>query len=227
MVDATPREPLHAERRSGTPLTQGADRYRLWIDQERGVALRIEASWQGKPFSIREATRVVFDKPLPDELFDYRPPANAPVYTTQDELDVRDVSVEEVARLAPFTVLIPSRLPTGMTLGVVRYAPGGGFSGAKPSVMLMARDELRHGGYVSIMETATGDAQDDARDWEATLHRGATYMTYDDGLKPMVTLDLHGTRVQLSGPRELAALLDIAESLEPAPSTPTGHDAPR
>lgn len=224
VVDATPREKMHDERHPGSSLPGGADHYRLWIDQDRGVALRIEASWQGEPFSIRDATRVVFDAALPDELFAYRPPAGVPVYTTQDELDVRDVSIDEVARLAPFTVLIPFRLPAGMTLEVVRYAPGSGFSGAKPTVMLLARDELGQGGYVSIEETASSDAQADGLDWQATQHRGATYMTCDDHRKPKVRIDLHGTSVQLSGPLDLAALLDIAESLEPAATTATDSD---
>ena len=192
VVDATPREPLHGERRPGNRLPGGADHYRLWIDQQRGVALRIEASWRGEPFSIREATGVVFDTGFPDELFDYRPPAGAPVFSTQDELDVREVSIQEAARAAPFTVLIPSRLPGAMTLQVVHYAPGGGFSGAQPSVMLLARDEQGQGGYVSIDETAAiDDEQDDGRNWQATQHRGTTYMTYNDDRKPTVSAARH------------------------------------
>lgn len=211
VVDATPRATVHGERHPGSRLPVGADRYRLWIDQERGMALRVEASWQGKPFSIREATGVVFDAALPDELFDYQPPSGAPVYSTQDESDEREVSLDEAARLAPFTVLIPSRLPGAMT-----------FSGAKPSVMLLVRDDQGHGGHVSIVETAAiDDEHGDGRNWKATEHRGTTYMTYDDGRKPAVRLDLHGTRTEISGPLELAALLDIAESLELVPTTPT------
>ena len=225
VVDATPREPRHGERHPGSRLPGGADHYRLWIDQERGVALRIAASWQGEPFSIREATGVVFDAALPDDLFDYGPPAGIPVFSTHDEPDMREVSIEEAARLAPFTVLVPSRLPGAMTLQAVHCAPGGGFWGAKPSVMLLARDMQGHVGYVSIDESAAvDDEQDDGRDWHATQHRGTTYMTSDDGPKPTVRLDLHGTRVQLSGTLELAELLDIAESFEPAPTTATGPD---
>ena len=118
---------------------------------------------------------------LPDELFDYRPPAGVPVFSTQDELEVREVSLEEAVRLASFTVLVPSRLPGAMTLQVVHYAPGGGFSGAKPSVMLLARDEQGYGGYVSIDESAAiDDEQDDGRDWQVTHHRRTTYVTYND-----------------------------------------------
>jgi outer membrane lipoprotein-sorting protein len=214
LVTATPRAIRGAQRRRGSPLPEGADHYRLWIDQERGVALRIEASWQAEPFSVREATGVLFDSAMPEELFALQPPADVPVFSTRDELEVRDVSVAEVARIAPFTVLVPSRLPAGMTLGVVRYAPGSAFSGSSPSVLLLARAEPGPGGYVSIEETTVSHAEGDRRDWQKTQRGGVIYSTSEVGGKRIVSVDKHGIRVQLSGSLELAALVDIAESLQ-------------
>jgi hypothetical protein len=51
-----------------------------------------------------------------------------------------------------------------------------------------------------------------------------TPITRNNGPKPTVRLDLHGTRAELSGPLELTTVLDIAESLEPTPTTATGPD---
>jgi outer membrane lipoprotein-sorting protein len=218
VVDATPRKTLHESRYVALTLPSGADWYRLWIDQERGTALRIESSWRGEPFIVRYVTGVVFDAPLADGLFEYRPPAGAPVFTTQDEPDVRQVSIEEAARVAPFTVLFPVVFPDGMTMRV-SFHPGGGIFASKPTVKLSAWDEHHHRG-IHIVETATNDDWEDGLEWRPVEHKGVRYMACDLTDERMVRLDLHGTRARLSGPFELPVLFDVAHSLEPAPGTP-------
>lgn len=218
MVDATPRRTLHEDWFPGLPLVVGGDSYRLWVDRERGTALRIEAFWGGQPFSIREATDVVFDADLNDELFEFDPPSDMEVFATSDQPDIRDVSIEEAARFAPFTVLRPTRLPQGSRIEVW-FSAGGGFLAEEPSVSIRAWDEEDHR-LVTILETAAGDAREDALDWRAEERDGTSYLIHDQGGERMVKVDLHGTRNRVMGPYEINVLLDIAASLEPASKDP-------
>lgn len=46
----------------------------------------------------------------------------------------------------------------------------------------------------------------------------STYLVTDTPIERLIKLDRHGTRVRMMGPYELDTLLDVAASLEPAPT---------
>jgi hypothetical protein len=52
----------------------GADAYQLGIDVERGIILRSEAQFGGRPFSVLEVSRIAFDEPTDPEVFVLRLP---------------------------------------------------------------------------------------------------------------------------------------------------------
>ena len=56
-------------------LGSGADEYRLTVDLERGILLRVEARSEGRPFQIVEATQIAFDEDLPASTFELDLPA--------------------------------------------------------------------------------------------------------------------------------------------------------
>lgn len=63
-VGATLRKPGSPRPLGLYGLAAGADRYRLWVDTERGVLLRMEALLGGEPFNITEVTAISFDEDL-------------------------------------------------------------------------------------------------------------------------------------------------------------------
>jgi hypothetical protein len=112
-ADATarPSDPRHglpsfALHRLGT----GADHYTLEIDLERAVLLEAVAIRDGKPCHRITTVEVVFDDPIPDERFHFEPPAGEEIQPSRGRLPQR-LSVPEAQQRAPFTVLIPDRLP--------------------------------------------------------------------------------------------------------------------
>ena len=52
----------------------GADQYRLDVDQERGVLLEATALRSGQPFHRVTTSAIVFDHPIPDTQFAFKPP---------------------------------------------------------------------------------------------------------------------------------------------------------
>ena len=212
LVETIPRR-TSIERMHSPSETWGADAIRLWIDQDRGSALRLEASFEGEPFYVLEATEVLYDTAIPDELFDLAPPDGVTVFDTSDEPALQRLSIEEAADEPPFTVLIPTRLPHEMDIEM-SYEPGGGFAATRPAVIVNARDDRRSRGVV-IHQTRTEDATKDLLEWREVRRAGQVYLVYDHDGDRAVRLDRDGTHARLTGPFELDVLLDIAESLQP------------
>lgn len=46
-----------------------ADGYRVLVDLERGVLLRVACIFRGREFVVREVTHLVLDRPIPREVF--------------------------------------------------------------------------------------------------------------------------------------------------------------
>jgi len=57
----------------------GADDYELLVDKERGVLLRYAAKLRGQDMAVAAVERVVFDAPIPDDVFTFTPPPNASI----------------------------------------------------------------------------------------------------------------------------------------------------
>jgi hypothetical protein len=47
-----------------------ADRYRMLVDLERGVLLRVASIFRDREFVVRKVTHLAFDEPIPPEVFE-------------------------------------------------------------------------------------------------------------------------------------------------------------
>jgi hypothetical protein len=109
-VEALPR-PVGEQ---GTPLElhqlgSGADRYELAVDEQLGVLLNVVALREDQPFREVATLAVAFDQPIPDERFHFEAPAGEEIRGFRPF--VRHLPVIEAQQLAPFTILIPERIP--------------------------------------------------------------------------------------------------------------------
>jgi hypothetical protein len=109
---ATARPSQRGELRSVLhQLGSGADHYTLEIDVDRGVLLEAAAFRDGKPFHRIRTVEVVFDHPIADERFRFEPPAGEEIQPISGPPRPQRLSLPEAQRRAPFTVLIPDRIP--------------------------------------------------------------------------------------------------------------------
>jgi hypothetical protein len=185
----------------------GADTVELSFDAETGALLRSEATRAGEPFHRLEVTEIAYAA-APPETFAVEPPEGHEGPAGKWARPVA-LTLHELAAKAPFTVLVPARVPAGWRLGT--------------SQLLAARDHPRveatafldyaspEGAYAVGIRERASDAADYAVD---VVDHGPT-------VSPRFTATLvrSGTWVELSGDeREL--LLELAGELVPAPARP-------
>jgi hypothetical protein len=112
---ATPRpqDPRHGRFvRELHELGAGADHYQLEVDRERGLLLAVTAIRDEQPFHKITTLAIRFDEPIPDETFQFTPPEGEEVQPTQSRRDsLRHITLTEAQQRAPFTVLMPDRVP--------------------------------------------------------------------------------------------------------------------
>lgn len=92
-------------------LGAGADNYLLEVDQQCGVLLAATAIRDGHPFHAITALEIRFDEPIPDETFVFAPPDGEEVQGMRIDRRRRQVTLTEAQQRAPFTVLMPDRVP--------------------------------------------------------------------------------------------------------------------
>ncbi len=92
-------------------LGNGADRYELAVDEQRGVLLSVVALRDDEPFHEITTVTIAFDEPIADEHFRFVAPAGEEIRSIRDGQRSRHVTVVEAQQLAPFTVLIPEQIP--------------------------------------------------------------------------------------------------------------------
>jgi outer membrane lipoprotein-sorting protein len=232
---ATPRQEL--------PPWFGAHRepshpHDLIVDRERGLLLRDAALIDGEEYWLAEVLEIAFDESFPPDTFVFIPPAGETVQPalgwsacakSSREQALHTVSIEEAARLAPFRVWIPSRIPSGWRLMHVTHTEGQERPGAGPAVNLhYLPDDGTH--QLSVHETVAGDSPWAA--WEEPKlieHGGEEFRVIE--LEPdqpwrqtMVFCERGGTLIQLASDLELETLLQLAASLAPAPTEPPRLD---
>lgn len=217
VVRAVPR-PLDSRLGFAAHLAQGADEVALAIDRERGALLRCESRFDGQPYSRYEITEIGFDEPLADEVFRFVPPDGSRVRSPREAYaNPEPASIEEAARRASFTVLVPTRLPRGWAVDVLCWPPVD--RPPRPeSVTLNLRPEDRLAPRVRIHQSAM--PTDDRLDWEAVDHGGRRILLHRHngaGATWEAKVERRGTHVRATGDVEREAMLEIVASLEPAP----------
>ena len=150
VVDATLRFPLMPPT---DIVPYGCDAVTLGVDAERGVVLRVEARFAGKPVKRVELTSVTFDEPLPDGIFELELPEGEAVRTASEVYASRNVTLEDAARSAGFTVWWPPDLPTRWQLHVI-HRPESNRPKLTETVMLLFsdRESLHHFGIEQAAE---------------------------------------------------------------------------
>jgi hypothetical protein len=199
-------------------LGMGAEWFDLAVDAERGTLLYVEASIAAGPFHRFEVIEIAFRKDFPKGTFDFEPPSGEDV---QQGLWARPepVPLDLAAREAPFTVLVPTRVPAGWRLGTL-LVRGRDRPHVEASVHLAYTSP--EGAYsVQLRERASGAAADD--DWLSYERQGRLEVA-DAGANVdprwYVRLEDRGTLVELFGSVPLELLTGLAETLVPARAEP-------
>ena len=203
-------------------LGADADRYRLEVDGQRGVLLEVVALRDGEPFQKITTVEIAFDGPIPEERFTFEPPAGEEIQPTRGRPPGR-LSVRDAQQRAPFTVLIPDRIPSGWRVtclfkGASKRPPWPG------SVALIYRSDDGHEG-VSLSQFPAAHKSsvmlgDD--DWEDVSREGrAIRATRRDASSEAQAQLEHGDTFVILSSQTLTRdeLATIAASLKPAPST--------
>jgi hypothetical protein len=223
-VDAAPRSPDPSHPRSFGlyELGGGADRYRMEVDGQLGVLLEVVALRDGEPFHKITTLEVAFDRPISEERFTFEPPAGEEIQPTPARRAER-LTLREAQRRAPFTVLIPDRIPSDwhMTCLFVAASDRPPWPG---SVALVYNSDDGHES-VSLSQFSAGAKASvmlaDDR-WEDVGRDGRAIRATrrDARSEAQAQLEHEGTFVILTS-RTLTRdqLATIAAGLKPAPST--------
>jgi hypothetical protein len=196
-------------------LPCGADEYEFHADPERGVLLSILGRYRGQVFETSQVTEVVFDEPLDDALFTYKPAFGEQVRPA-DRISEQLTLEAAVARM-PFVVLVPARLPDPehSSVMVMYHPPRLRSSRAFLCLMYMGSEE---NGSLWINQSDTPDPEADKLDWEQVERNGRSMRLSDPGAEGMrvAALEQEGTHVTLWSELDRERILDLAASLVPA-----------
>lgn len=180
----------------------------LAVDRQSGVVLRAESRLDGRTFDIREVTRIVLDQPLTEGLFRFVAPDGSPVRSPSENLGRPEpVSIEEAARRASFTVLVPARLPQGWTIEV-SYLPARSRPPVAEAVVMVVQ-----GGRMQIHQAA--EPIPDGLEWSELRRDGRCILVGEHG---GVKADVDGTHVRVTGNVDREALVETVAGLRPAPT---------
>jgi outer membrane lipoprotein-sorting protein len=216
----------------------GADDLVIAIDAERGVILRFEARVDDRTFSTYEVVEADFDEDFSPELFTFVPPNGGPVRSSLESWPrVEPVSVEEAVRQAPFTVLVPTRLPEGWTLTAGWY-PGARRPFHPTSVIIHVLSEdvqdrlhIYQSSTSSSIHLSGSRQSSDDENWELVERDGRRIDLHRHRTSPEpiydAAIEMAGTLVRASGILGRESTLDIVGSLAPAPASaaPSGVEA--
>jgi hypothetical protein len=186
-VDAVPRlvDPRrHALAFELHQLGRGADRYTLEVDAGLGVLLDATAWHDGEPFHRITTEQIAFDHAIADEHFAFLPPPGEQIQPTRGQHRLVHLSPPDAQRRAPFTVLIPDRIPPNWHCTCAFIAP----SVRPPSPASISLNYHSDDGHesVSLSEYAAGDKPDQ---YDLMIQHGGWR-----------TSTRNGTDVQVRGP---------------------------
>jgi outer membrane lipoprotein-sorting protein len=199
----------------------GADEYKLLVDAERGVLLRTEARFRGRPFLVLAIDDAAFDERLPPDTFTLVPPTGEGFRTSPV---ARPLLLEELPVAVGFTVLVPERAPNDAEVDVMIWP-------ALPRHQMPEHASITYHTFsrdgistsISLRESAEPMPVSGASQWRDV----AGFKVEEDGgtddTTIRVRLERLGTHVELSS-RDLSVgdLLDIGRSLVPLPPSAPG-----
>lgn len=223
-----PSDPRHPPRSFELhQLGSGADHYTLDIDSERGVLLAVAAVRNDEPFHQITTLEIAFDEPIPDNVFEFQPPPGEEVRPVGQRARPVHVPLTEAQQRAPFTVLMPDRVPSDWELHCV-FIEASDRPPAPAQVSLQYRSESGHES-VNLSQTPATDrgsiydelTRGDGGD-EVVQNGTAIHVTKPGapGHQVQAHLERDGTFVFLmSETLTSEQLATIAAGLRPAPGT--------
>jgi hypothetical protein len=205
-------------------LGSGADRYTLQVDVERGVLLEAVATRDGEPFQRITTERIVFDHPIDPERFRFVPPPGEEVQPAWGRHRLRHVPLTEAQQLAPFTVLIPERIPADWRSTYTFSEP----SQRPPSAASVLINYQADDGHesMSLSEYAAGDQPDQYNlmlkhgEWQTITSDGDEVHVRALGNQAQAHIERDATFVFLSSETLTGEqLASLTAGLKPAPTT--------
>jgi hypothetical protein len=198
----------------------GADAHLLTVDAALGVVLRLVSLIDGAPFAVTEVRAVAFDEALPDDTWVVEPPPGesfGPLTLPRHE----HVTLDEAQRRAPFTVLVPRRVPVDAEIEIT-FGPAVDRPPTPAFVSLGYRAPGRGLDVRISQASAATDHALDLREGAERIEDGDRVVWIRDmGGQLQAMAERDGTRAMLlsqSAPRDM--VIDMALSLEPAPGDP-------
>lgn len=225
---ATPRpqDPRYGRSFELHELGIGAHHYELEVDQERGVLLAFTAIRDEQPFHKITTLAIRFDEPIPAETFRFEPPEGEEIQPTQDSHRLQHVTLTEAQQRAPFTVLMPDRVPASWQVRCAFFEA----SKRPPSPAQVSLSYRSGDGHesVSISQTAAADRAShhyenmvNTDDWQEVTRDGISVTVRPAGWgQAQAHLERDGTFVFLVSDNLTSdQLATIAAGLRPAPRT--------
>jgi len=221
--------PRPHDTRHGRPfelheLGTGADFYELEIDRQVGVLLAATAIRNKHPFHRIMTLVIAFDQPIPDETFQFEPPAGEQIQSRWGEERVEYVTLVDAQQRAPFTVLMPDTVPANWQVQCRLIRP----SERPPSPMQIGLIYSSADGHesISLSQFPAGGSNPyrelgDGEDWETVTRGGIELKTRPARWgQAQVELERDGTFVHLmSDNLTRDQVLTIAAGLRPAPTS--------
>lgn len=201
-------------------LGLGADHYELTVDAERGVLLRFAALLDDVVMFSLTVEEIVFDQDLDDGLFQFDVPPETPVVDASAVIAPVPMSLEQAAQRAEFLVHVPARAPEHTSLQV-SFQEGSVDPIVPEQIYLMYA--FPNGAHSLLLtQAASGQPLGDrtGTEWTVLVHDGLALRHRDHGAHREIEVEREGTRVRIASDLELDTLVELARSLEPAPTEP-------
>ena len=190
------------------------------VDEQYGVILCLRTWFDGNELLLVEAEDVAFDVPLESDTFVFASPDGQAPETEREPPRVAHVALHELAALAPFDVFVIGALPDGWT-SFANFSPANDRPPrpAQATVIYTAREA---GGTVMLTEQSDADAGATIP-VDRTIDRDGVTLEIIERVPGFnsVRLVRDGTRVQItSSELDVERLIELAERLQPAPTSP-------
>jgi hypothetical protein len=221
-----PQDPCHGRfLRELHQLGTGADHYQLEVDQERGVLLAVTAIRDEQPFYKITTLAIRFDAPIPAETFQFTPPEGEEIQPSRARHRLQHITLTEAQQRAPFTVLMPDRVPTSWRVHCM-FIEASQRPPLAAHVSLSYRSDDGHQS-ISISQMAAADASHhygnmiDDENWQEVARDGTSVRVRPaEWGQAQAQIERDGTFVFLVSDNLTGdQLATIAAGLRPAPST--------
>jgi hypothetical protein len=191
------------------------------------VLLSVVAFRDGELFRETSTVEIAFDQPIDDDRFVFQPPAGEEIRSSRHRSRPERMPITEAQKRAPFTVLIPDRVPAHWHVHCVLVEPSE--RPRSPAQVLLNYNSEDGHERVNLSQRAANEKQSQyyelirGKGWDEVIRDGTTIRVTRPGAAGNQTqahLEREGTFVfLLSATLGAEQLTNIAAGLRPAPST--------